>query len=231
MESSCAREDFPILVSSSTHQVVTIAPPHTSATPLTSFIESSHEILPINQSRNIYLATASCREAFEGCLATPGLMYDKWAENRLLDFNLWASGVGAFARPAAGLDHRLETRPDARAVVIGLLATLNTLLHSCTRPGASAGGLHSQLTTLQVPNSRYTRAHNLRSLKLGKAFMFTAKMLRMINQTHLRRGLTIRAEARRLIHNKMNQTRESRHSNDPKQTWTRFWIRLYSWAC
>jgi hypothetical protein len=91
------------------------------------------------QSYSIYFATASCRDAFEECLSNPTLMHDRWAENRLLDFKLWASGVGALAEPSAGLDYRLGTQPDVRAVVLGLLSTLQAVVHLCVHLGASPG--------------------------------------------------------------------------------------------
>ena len=62
-------------------------------------------------------------------------MHDGWAENRLLDFNLWASGVGAFAVPPVGLDYRLQDQLDVRAVTFGLLVTMETLVQGCERLG------------------------------------------------------------------------------------------------
>jgi hypothetical protein len=86
---------------------------------------------------DIYIATASCRKSFETCLSIPVLMENKWAENRLLDFKLWCSGVGALASPPAGLDYRLRTQLDVRAVVLGLLSSLRTLVDFCVQHGGS----------------------------------------------------------------------------------------------
>jgi hypothetical protein len=89
-------------------------------------------------SNSIYRATVSCGESFEQCRLVPALIHDGWAENRLLDFNLWASGVGAFAVPPAGLDYRLQDQPDVRAVVVGLLVTLRVLVQGCGQYGTFA---------------------------------------------------------------------------------------------
>jgi hypothetical protein len=67
-------------------------------------------------------------------------MHHGWAENRLMDFNLWASGVGASAMPPAGLDQRLESQPDVRAVMLGLLSTLTTFVDLCVQLGMSSPG-------------------------------------------------------------------------------------------
>jgi len=58
-------------------------------------------------------------------------MKDEWAENRLADFNLWASGIGASARNRASLDARLAVRPDARDVIASLLRLLNSVVEEC----------------------------------------------------------------------------------------------------
>jgi len=78
------------------------------------------------------------------------LMHDGWAENRLLDFNLWASGVGAFAVPPVGLDYRLQDQLDVRAVTFGLLVTMETLLQYCERLGMFLNNPHGVAHPLQI---------------------------------------------------------------------------------
>lgn len=58
-------------------------------------------------------------------------MQEEWAENRLADFNLWASGIGASARNRASLDARLALRPDAQDIIANLLRLLNTVVEEC----------------------------------------------------------------------------------------------------
>ncbi|RSM07427.1 hypothetical protein CEP52_005210 [Fusarium oligoseptatum] len=53
----------------------------------------------VDISREIYNATNSCRVSLQGCQSIKPLMVDGWAENRLADFDLWASGV---ALPGSG---------------------------------------------------------------------------------------------------------------------------------
>jgi hypothetical protein len=79
----------------------------------------------------VFDATAACRESFVKCQKVEGLMKEEWAENRLADFNLWASGIGASARNQASLDARLALSPDARDVIANLLRLLNTVVEEC----------------------------------------------------------------------------------------------------
>ena len=85
--------------------------------------------------RAIFNATAACRKSFIACQDVDGLMKAEWAENRLADFNLWASGTGASGRSRASLDARLALRPDARDVITNLLLLLNTAVEECIALG------------------------------------------------------------------------------------------------
>ncbi|PNP40737.1 hypothetical protein THARTR1_11239 [Trichoderma harzianum] len=83
----------------------------------------------------IFDATAECRKSFMKCQKLPALMKGKWAENRLADFNLWASGLGASARNRASLDARLALRSDTRDTIANLLRLLNTVVVKCIALG------------------------------------------------------------------------------------------------
>nr|RBQ96747.1 hypothetical protein FVER53263_13503 [Fusarium verticillioides] len=90
--------------------------------------------LPKSQAtgiENIHTATLACICSLEACLSVKPLMKEGWAENRLADMNLWASGVGALARPKASLDRRLEFQPKARLVLSNLLLTLERFIEVC----------------------------------------------------------------------------------------------------
>ncbi|RTE68881.1 hypothetical protein BHE90_016738 [Fusarium euwallaceae] len=80
---------------------------------------------------NIFDATAACRKSFVECQKFQVLAKAEWAENRLADFNLWASGIGASTRNRASLDARLALRPDARDVIVNLLRLLNAVVEGC----------------------------------------------------------------------------------------------------
>ncbi|KAE8138675.1 hypothetical protein BDV38DRAFT_281972 [Aspergillus pseudotamarii] len=82
-------------------------------------------------------ATASCLQSFTECLAVEALMTDEWTENRLADFNLWISGVGASARGRASLDSRLIARPEARKVIENLLKLLAGVVNDLKRQAVS----------------------------------------------------------------------------------------------
>ena len=86
-------------------------------------------------SRVIFEATAVCLQSFTDCLAVEALMTDEWAENRLADFNLWASGIGASARGRASLDSRLALKPEAREVIANLLRLLAGVVDECKKLG------------------------------------------------------------------------------------------------
>ncbi|KAF4946044.1 hypothetical protein FGADI_11481 [Fusarium gaditjirri] len=72
----------------------------------------------------IYSASQICRKSLSECIEVEELMQNEWAENRLADFNLWASGLGASIQGRASLDARLALRPDARDAVANLLQVL-----------------------------------------------------------------------------------------------------------
>ncbi|KAF4454855.1 hypothetical protein F53441_2725 [Fusarium austroafricanum] len=93
-------------------------------TPSTSGFEASN-------SRDIHDATIRCISSFEACLSVKSLMKEGWAESRLADMKLWASGVGALAGPDASLDRRLEFQPKPRFVLKSLLLTLQELIKRC----------------------------------------------------------------------------------------------------
>ncbi|KAJ4024603.1 WD repeat-containing protein 88 [Fusarium irregulare] len=92
----------------------------------------------------IYNATQTCRTSLSDCIQFETLMKNEWAENRLADFNLWASGVGASVKGKASLDARLATRPDARDVVANLLQVLTGAIEECKAlVGGSAEASHT----------------------------------------------------------------------------------------
>ena len=86
-------------------------------------------------SRVIFEATAVCLQSFTDCLAVEALMTDEWAENRLADFNLWVSGIGASARGRASLDSRMALKPEARDVIANLLRLLAGVVDECKKLG------------------------------------------------------------------------------------------------
>lgn len=63
-------------------------------------------------------------------------MQNEWAENRLADFNLWVSSIGASARGRASLDARLAARPRVRQVIANTLYILANLVSDCRELGA-----------------------------------------------------------------------------------------------
>ncbi|KAL5084176.1 hypothetical protein Trisim1_012251 [Trichoderma cf. simile WF8] len=92
--------------------------------------------LPASESQmpefgDIHHATMGCISDFESCLSIKPLMKEGWAESRLADLYLWASGVGALASPDASLDRRLRFQPKPRLVLINLLLTLREFISSC----------------------------------------------------------------------------------------------------
>ncbi|KAI9367894.1 hypothetical protein BJX61DRAFT_547065 [Aspergillus egyptiacus] len=82
-------------------------------------------------STPIFDATAACRRTFKGAKAVARLMRQEWAENRMADFNLWATGAGASASGKASLDYRLQDNREARTIIVNLLLMLDILLQQC----------------------------------------------------------------------------------------------------
>lgn len=68
--------------------------------------------------------TESCTSKFEQLLAIQKPRRIELLESRLADFNLWADGVGALAKPGASLDSRLQGRVDDLALVKNVLIML-----------------------------------------------------------------------------------------------------------
>ncbi|ATZ50644.1 hypothetical protein BCIN_06g01390 [Botrytis cinerea B05.10] len=81
----------------------------------------------------IFEATAACTQSFKACLAAKALTKNEWAENRLADFNLWASGIGASTRSRASLDSRLALRPETRNVIANVLRLLAETVDKCKK--------------------------------------------------------------------------------------------------
>ena len=88
-----------------------------------------------SEPRPIHHAATESRLFLESCLRISLLKEDEWAEDRLIDFNLWASGVGVFAKPPASLDDRLKHNEDVQSVVLSLLSTFNIFLKLCVDHG------------------------------------------------------------------------------------------------
>lgn len=84
-------------------------------------------------SVSILALTESCVSKFDKLLAsyTPGSQRIESLESRLADFNLWADGVGALAKPGASLDSRLQGRVNDLALVKNVLIMLADSLDHC----------------------------------------------------------------------------------------------------
>ena len=76
---------------------------------------------------SLYASGRACRDALQAVQGGELLLPKQWAQDRLIDYNHWAAGVGLFARMNNALDHRLHDHPDAAGVLISLLDMLSTL--------------------------------------------------------------------------------------------------------
>ncbi|KAF3281826.1 hypothetical protein TWF132_011145 [Orbilia oligospora] len=85
----------------------------------------------MSEQETIREATIASRETLQRCLEIPRLTRNGWAENRLLDFNLWCAGAGVFADGKLSFDHRLAPKPEIRGSIIDLLLLLNILVEGC----------------------------------------------------------------------------------------------------
>ncbi|KAF3926784.1 hypothetical protein ABW21_db0209275 [Orbilia brochopaga] len=73
----------------------------------------------------------TCRKSLERCLGSPRLRENGWAENRLVDFNLWSEGAGVLATGKLSLDERLSSKPEARKIISNLLSLMNMFIEDC----------------------------------------------------------------------------------------------------
>ncbi|KAK6514615.1 hypothetical protein TWF281_004813 [Arthrobotrys megalospora] len=58
-------------------------------------------------------------------------MIDGWAENRLVDFDLWSAGAGVSAKGRLSFDERLILKPDIRDGIANLISLLTTFIDNC----------------------------------------------------------------------------------------------------
>jgi hypothetical protein len=72
--------------------------------------------------------TSRCCQSFQACLGKSNSTDEEWLINRLADFELWATGIGAALRNRSSLDSRLKDRPDIRDVMGGLIQSLQDIL-------------------------------------------------------------------------------------------------------
>ncbi|RVD88038.1 uncharacterized protein DFL_002236 [Arthrobotrys flagrans] len=85
----------------------------------------------MSETQPIRAATAACRKSLAACLVIPRLKEGGWAENRLVDFNLWAAGAGVSARGKLSLDQRLSTKPEVQSTIVNLLELLQMFVEDC----------------------------------------------------------------------------------------------------
>lgn len=89
---------------------------------------SNDEVLP--DPISIQDATNDCRKRLQQCIDSGSPSLEPWAEDRLADFNLWDSGVGASSTKAS-LEVRLEPKPHLRSLVLNLLILYEISIHGC----------------------------------------------------------------------------------------------------
>lgn len=97
---------------------------------------------PLQMERStasILALTLSCVAKFEQLLARIKGDFER-LDNRLADFNLWADGTGALAKPGASLDTRLRGRDNDLALIKNVLLTLADSLDYLM--GLSEGDYH-----------------------------------------------------------------------------------------
>lgn len=79
-----------------------------------------------------------CRSQLRACTLLPDLVRSQWAHDRLSDFNLWDSGVGASAKENHSLDTRLKDDEISRKVVTTSLNALKAWIGLCQTLGKDA---------------------------------------------------------------------------------------------
>ncbi|KAF3912832.1 hypothetical protein AA313_de0202675 [Arthrobotrys entomopaga] len=103
----------------------------------------------MQDARAIRQAATSCQESLKKSLEIPRLKENGWAENRLIDFNLWATGAGVSARGKLSLDERLASKPEVKETVINLLNLLQLFSESYQEQATSAE--NSRSSDIEAP--------------------------------------------------------------------------------
>ncbi|KAK6342201.1 hypothetical protein TWF730_001679 [Orbilia blumenaviensis] len=81
--------------------------------------------------QEIQRAMLGCRQSLKKSIDVPRLNQNGWAENRLLDFNVWATSAGVLAKGKLSLDERLASHPHTRNTIVNLLSLLKQLVDAC----------------------------------------------------------------------------------------------------
>ncbi len=97
-------------------------------------------VQPDGINDNVCSVTQKCSRLLEQCLEIDLLMEREWAENKLAEFTLWASGIGASAPETdkISLEARLRGRPALLAIFIRLLRMLMEFLQQCHQRSQNA---------------------------------------------------------------------------------------------
>ena len=104
------------------------------------------------------LQTAVCRSSFRSAIEGAKSDQSLWIKNRLVDFNMWASGLGAEAPEPASLDYRLRYRPDIAGVIQAHLHHLAITLGACTSsPELGAAQSGNQQRMRRVPQDYHSK--------------------------------------------------------------------------
>ncbi|KAF3190604.1 hypothetical protein TWF788_008124 [Orbilia oligospora] len=118
--------------------------------------------MSVTHEETILDATITTRENLRHCLLVPRLTRNGWAENRLLDFNLWCAGAGVFADGKLSFDHRLAAKPEILASVIDLLHLLNIFIENCVEK--------AQMSVLDSENAKSEKTRESRDPDGGNRF-------------------------------------------------------------
>jgi hypothetical protein len=118
-----------------------------------------------------------CRSQLRACTLLPDLMRSQWAHDRLSDFNLWDSGIGASARARDSLDTRLQDDEITRKVVTTSLNTLKAWIslcqtlgeHTCTSTRATESKEEKLLVASQLPPDAEMKVGYAENITLGEA--------------------------------------------------------------
>ncbi|KAK6498712.1 hypothetical protein TWF481_011288 [Arthrobotrys musiformis] len=88
-------------------------------------------LVPMFKTQPIRAATNACRKSLSTCLTIQRLKEGGWAENRLVDFDLWAAGAGVSAKGKLSLDQRLSPKPEIQNTIVNLLDLLKLFVENC----------------------------------------------------------------------------------------------------
>lgn len=112
----------------------------------------------------IYRASLDCQKNLEQC--SSAWKPDSWAEDQLIEFNLWSTTSGALASGINSLDERFQLSRQHASIIHNLLLLLNTYIAECS--SIASGNNNFRDASFRRQKERALEALEARKKRVGK---------------------------------------------------------------